>query len=122
MTNRQCCRRLWPLRPGSRRRLPGRGYTIAKQFGFWFSWLYLVEPPGTPPASITNRKRPARWTRENYGSPLVCYPANSGSRNILLIRAFDALGNVTVTIIHFVDLLHTGEGFFQVPRSLVNQA
>src|SRR4029077_9142783 len=42
--------------------------------------------------------------------------------DIPVVRAFDALGNVAVAIVHLVNLFHTGEGFFQIPRSLVNQA
>src|SRR4249919_459865 len=67
MTNRcplEWRRRLWPLRPGSVLRLSEQEYKTAKQFGFWFSWFYLVERAGDTPASINNRKLGVGWTRK----------------------------------------------------------
>src|SRR5215208_4675361 len=71
MTNHrrlEWCRRLWPVRPGSAPRMPEQEYKTAKQFGFWFSWLYLVERAGEIPASINNRNPGTDWTRKNYAS------------------------------------------------------
>src|SRR5262245_36631106 len=73
------------------------------------------------PASNTNRRRPACWTRKNYTSCLR-RPGALRFGDISVVRAFDALGHITVTIIHFVNLLHTGEGFFDITHSLISLA
>src|SRR6266850_3617871 len=114
---------LLPLRPGSSPRLPGQGHTTAKHFGFWFSWSYLVERAGETPASINNRKLGACWTRKNYASCLwLDGPTVLSLGDIPFVRAFNAPGHISVAIIHFVNLLHTGERFFQLTHSLVSQA
>src|SRR6476661_5868133 len=72
MTNRcrlEWCRRLWPLRPGSAPRLPEQEYKTAKQFGFWFSWFYLVERAGDIPAQLTIESS-ARLGRERITHPV----------------------------------------------------
>src|SRR5436305_5099261 len=125
MTNRrrlESCRQLWPLRPGSALQLPEQEYKTAKQFDFWFSWFYLVERVGVSPASINNRNLGCDWTRKNYASSLWFAGLGALSGDMLSVRTFNAPGHISVAIIHFVNLFHASERFFELTHSLVDQA